>query len=127
MLIIIIGASAGVTLLCLITMLVFIIRRRKGVAEKAFTPAPKKPAFSRVATATAPPAQEPAAVPLGLPIRPAELPAPQPAQPPTVLVGGVDVDIDLVLAKLEDLEALLDAGALTQEEFDAQKWTLLSA
>jgi len=46
----------------------------------------------------------------------APAPAPEPAAPPTDLYGD--------LAKLKEL---LDAGVLTQEEFDAQKQKLLSA
>jgi Short C-terminal domain len=48
--------------------------------------------------------------------------APAPAAAPPAAAGGQDV-----VARLSELKGLLDAGALTQEEFDAAKRQVLGA
>ncbi|HMJ04286.1 MAG TPA: SHOCT domain-containing protein [Conexibacter sp.] len=51
---------------------------------------------------------------------PAPAPPPPAAPAPAVAGGGQDV-----VARLTELKGLLDAGALTQEEFDAAKRKVL--
>jgi len=48
-------------------------------------------------------------------------PPPAAAPPPAPAAGGTDL-----VGKLTELKGLLDAGALTQEEFDAAKQQLLA-
>ena len=71
-------------------------------------------------------AQQQAAAP---PAQPAPAPAPPPAAPtaaPTAAAPEAESSAQK-MAELEQLKHLLDAGVLTQAEFDAQKLRILSS
>lgn len=109
---IIIPIVIGVAVLVVIVIISIIVYCRKKKSKK-----------EQKAVSPAAPPQPMAAVPTavqGVPMQPMHE---QTSPPPVAKAGSSGIDV----AKLKELKELLDAGVLTQAEFDAEKKALLEA